>query len=162
MTPREASPKPWSFVPDPDPAATNCGAIVDASGAVVCAVGWAGDDGWCSAPSPANMRAIVEAVNGESRAVLLAEANLERGLANLIEPYRAEVAELLADFWEAEAERARAGLVAGGTDALPWTRWYEGWYSGLDSTGIESSPITPDGIPVPRMVWWHAHRRTPR
>lgn len=104
----------------------------------------------------------------------------KRGLAELLDEWQGEAertdgmlrreraaysaslerAEAVIDFWEAEVERARRGMVAYHTDRLAWDRWYADWYSALDATGIETAPMTQDGIPVPRMIWWHAHRRT--
>lgn len=70
-----------------------------------------------------------------------------------------ERAEAVLDFWEAEAARGAAGYLASGADEWIWSDW-DG------ATGIPSAAYVLDidgGLgprSVPRLVWWHAHRRT--
>lgn len=52
------------------------------------------------------------------QARILAEAQLEYALARLVSPARAEIAEAISDFWEAEAQRIREGSV------IPLSVWH--------------------------------------
>lgn len=62
----------------------------------------------------------------------------------------------IADFWEAEAARGRANKIAGETDRHAWEAW------GGETGEATGAYVVELGRPrsVPRIVWWHANRRT--
>lgn len=89
---------------------------------------------------------LLEKLQGEAQLV-------EYALARLVSPARAEIADAISDFWEAEAARGRAIKLSWGSDQALFEAW-DG------STGDEDRCWVPGRRPVPRIVWWHAHRRT--
>lgn len=70
-----------------------------------------------------------------------------------------EAERAISDFWEAEAARAKAQKVGYEHDKPAWKRFFAATPGEVD-IGDPSGPCNGDGVPVPRLVWWHAHRRT--